>query len=259
MLGRFLALLYGVVSYLAFLVSFTYAIGFVGNFVVPHSIDSTPVGSPGASLLIDLALLALFAVQHSVMARPAFKRAWTKVIPSVIERSTFVLAASLALGALLWQWRPLGGVVWNVGPDGLRMALYVVCACGWLTVFVATLLIDHFELFGIRQVWNYWRGVEPSKPHFVTPGFYRFVRHPLYLGFLLAFWSTPTMTVAHLVFAVMTTGYILVAIQLEERDLIGVHKEYAQYRRQVPMLVPGLGMKGEIESPRVADRADATS
>lgn len=238
MIVRFCALLYGVISYLVFLAVFGYAIAFVGNIAIPRGIDSGPVGAPSASLAIDLALLGIFAVQHSVMARPAFKRLWTKVIPPAIERSTFVLAASAALALLFWQWRPLGGVVWDAPAGWARAALHVAFALGWLVVLVATLLIDHLELFGLRQVWTFWKGAEPKAPRFATPGFYRFVRHPLYLGFLLAFWAAPTMTVTHLVFALATTAYILVAIQLEERDLVDLHPEYAEYRRRVPMLLP---------------------
>ncbi|MGE5244841.1 MAG: methanethiol S-methyltransferase [Betaproteobacteria bacterium] len=233
-----LALLYGIVCYVAFFVVFLYAIGFVSNVGVPHAIDSAPAGSWPVSLAIDLVLLTLFAVQHSVMARPAFKRRWTRIVPPVVERSTFVLAASAALALLFWQWRPLGGVVWDMTPPLLRMAAYAISAAGWLMVLASTLLIDHLHLFGLRQVWDYWRGAAPRTERFVTPGFYRYVRHPLYLGFLLAFWAAPTMTITHLVFAVATTGYILVAIQLEERDLTDTHAEYAAYRQRVPMLVP---------------------
>lgn len=241
MLRRLLVLFYGGFAYVAFLVTFAYAIGFVGNLVVPRSIDSPATEPFLPSLLVNLALLGLFAVQHSVMARPSFKRQWTRIVSPAIERSTFVLAASAALALMFWQWRPLGGVVWDVGNPAVRAALVAICAGGWLTVFVATLLIDHFELFGLRQVWSHFRGRAHQPPRFGTPGFYRFVRHPLYVGFLLAFWATPVMTVAHLVFAMATTGYILVAIQLEERNLMEAHPEYAQYRRHVPMLLPRFG------------------
>lgn len=251
MFFRLFALLYGAACYLVFLCTFVYAIGFVGNVAVPRGIDGTPQGSPLVSLLVDAGLLAVFALQHSIMARPTFKRAWTRIVPAVLERSTFVLAASLALALMFWQWRPLGGPVWSVSGPGWRWGLQALSAFGWLVVLVATFLIDHFALFGLRQVWEAWRGAGPTQPRFATPGFYRLVRHPIYLGFLLAFWATPTMTVTHLVFAVATTAYILVAIQLEERNLIELHPEYAGYRRRVGMLLPrlGRGRVGGQESP----------
>lgn len=241
MFGKTLALMYGVVAYVAFLVAFLYAIGFVGDVGVPRAIDGQPSGPLGLSLAVDLVLLTIFAVQHSVMARPAFKRAWTRIVSPAVERSTFVLAASAALGLLYWQWRPLGGVIWNIETPALRVALHGLAACGWLTVLVTTFLIDHFELFGLKQVWMHFRGRRPAAASFVTPGPYQHVRHPLYLGFIVAFWSTPTMTATHLLFAVMTTAYILVAIQFEEHDLSRQHPEYAAYRRRVPMIVPGSG------------------
>jgi methanethiol S-methyltransferase len=239
MIGRLLALLYGLFAYVAFLAAFTYAIGFVANVGVPRGIDAAPVAPPLTALLIDLGLLGLFALQHSIMARPAFKRVWTTIVPVPVERSTFVLASSAALGFLYWQWQPLGGVVWDVPQGWARIVLYGLCAGGWLVVFLSTVLIDHFELFGLRQVWTHFLGRERPAGPFMTPGFYKVVRHPLYLGFLIAFWAAPTMTITHLLFAVMTTGYILIAIQLEERDLVAEHPEYATYRQQVPMLIPG--------------------
>jgi protein-S-isoprenylcysteine O-methyltransferase Ste14 len=231
--------IYGVLSYAAFFVTFLYAIGFVGGFGVPRSIDSAADGPLATAVLVDVLLLAVFAVQHSVMARPAFKRWWTRIVPEPAERSTYVLASSLALLLLFWQWRPIGGAVWQVEHPLGQAVLYGLFAAGWLTVLVATFLINHFDLFGLRQVWFHLRG-EPYRPlGFVTPGLYRHVRHPLYVGWLLAFWMTPMMTAAHLLFAVMTTAYILIAIRLEERDLSEVHgDEYAEYRRTVPMLVP---------------------
>jgi protein-S-isoprenylcysteine O-methyltransferase Ste14 len=229
---------FGVVSYVCFLAGFVYAIGFVGDFAVPRSMDSAPGGPVGGAIAIDLLLLGLFAVQHSVMARPAFKRWWTRIVPAEAERSVYVLASSLALFLLFWQWRPIGGVVWNVETPALRTLLYAIFAAGWATVLVTTFLINHFDLFGLRQVWLHLRGRPYTPLHFGTPGPYRVVRHPLYVGWFLAFWATPTMTVTHLLFAVMTTGYILIAIQLEERDLVDAHPEYAEYRRRVPMLVP---------------------
>lgn len=245
MAARVLALIYGVASYATCLGVFLYAVGFVGNIGVPRGIDGAAATPFATALGIDLVLLAIFAVQHSVMARPAFKRAWTRVVPRVVERSTFVFAANASLALLFWQWRPLGGLVWQVDTPWLRALLVAASAYGWLQVLVTTFLIDHFEQFGLKQVWQHFRGVAPSAPHFVVPGPYRMVRHPLYLGFLIAFWAAPTMTVAHLVFAVMTTAYILVAIQFEERDLIVAHPEYAAYRRDVPMILPVPGRRDD--------------
>ena len=237
---RILTLAYGVVSYLIFFLTFLYAIGFLGNVVVPKSLDSGATDPWLTALTIDLALLSLFAVQHSVMARQGFKRLLNKVIPAGTERSTYVLASSLALILLFWQWRPLGGVVWDVQHPVGRALLYGGFAFGWLLVLGATVVINHFDLFGLRQSWRSFRGQPQAELHFVTPVLYRLVRHPLYVGWFFAFWSTPTMTVTHLLFAVVTTAYILVAIQLEERDLMNAHPEYAEYRRRVPMLVPAL-------------------
>lgn len=237
---RLLVLLYGVVCYAVFFATFLYAIGFVGNILVPKSIDSAPVAGFGTALAVNLALLAAFALQHSVMARPAFKRWSTRLIPEAAERSTYTLFSSLALIALFAFWQPMGGVVWEVTDPLAQGVLYGLFAFGWALVLVSTFLIDHFDLFGLRQVWLYFRGRPYTPLPFRTPGPYRLVRHPLYVGWLFAFWATPTMTAAHLVFAVMTTAYILVAIQLEERDLLDAHPEYAGYRRRVPMLVPRL-------------------
>jgi protein-S-isoprenylcysteine O-methyltransferase Ste14 len=233
---------YGAVCYSIFFVTFLYAIGFVGNFIVPKSIDSSPQGPLGQALLVNALLLGLFAVQHSVMARPAFKRWWTRFVPRPVERSTYVLFASLALIALFAYWQPLGGVIWNVQDPVAQVVLYALCAFGWGLVLVATFLINHFDLFGVRQVWLHLRGQEYRPLTFGTPGPYRLVRHPLYVGFIIAFWATPVMTAAHLFFALMTTGYILIAIRLEERDLVSEHgARYGEYRKQVPMLVPRLG------------------
>lgn len=238
MLGRITAFFYGVVCYLAFLATFVYAIGFLGNFGVPKSIDSGPQLPFIQALAINFALLGLFAIQHSLMARPWFKAAWTRIVPEPAERSTYVLLSSVALLLLFWKWQPMGGVIWNVESAPGRLALQVLYAGGWLTVLATTFLIDHFDLFGLRQVWLYLRGRPYTSPGFRTPGPYRYVRHPLYVGWLLVFWSAPVMTSAHLVFAIATTAYILVAIQFEERDLLRSHGEYAEYRRRVPMLVP---------------------
>lgn len=237
-MGRIIAFVYGVVAYAVFFVTFLYAAGFVGNLGVPKSLDAAPAGPLGLALLVNLGLLALFAVQHSVMARPAFKRWWTRLVPPPVERSTYVLASSLALLLLFWQWRPLGGVVWDVQDPVGRAVLHAGFAFGWLLVLVSTFLINHFDLFGLRQVWLHLRG-RPYQPLvFATPGPYRLVRHPLYLGWLFAFWATPTMTVTHLLFAGATTAYILLAIRFEERDLVAAHPEYADYRARVPMLLP---------------------
>lgn len=239
MAKRIAAFVYGVIAYGVFFGTFLYAIGFVSNVVVPKSMDSGSEGPLATALLVNLGLLALFAVQHSVMARPTFKHAIKRVVPEPIERSTYVLASSLALMLLFWQWRPLGGVVWEVEAPAGRAILHAVCATGWLTVLISTFLINHFDLFGLRQVWLYLRRRPYASLTFRTPGPYQWVRHPLYVGWLLAFWGAPTMTVTHLVFAVMTTGYILTAIQLEERDLISAHGDsYRRYRATVPMLIP---------------------
>ena len=237
-MNRVVTLIYGAGSYAIFFLTLLYAIGFLGNVLVPKALDSGPVGPLGTALLIDLGLLALFAIQHSVMARPAFKQLLTRVVAPAAERSTYVLASSLALAALFWLWRPLGGVVWEVEHTVGRALLYGGFAAGWALVLVTTFVINHFDLFGLRQAWRHFRGQQQEPLRFVTPFLYRIVRHPLYVGWLLAFWSTPTMTVTHLLFAVVTTAYILVAIRLEERDLMDAHPEYAAYRARVPMLLP---------------------
>jgi methanethiol S-methyltransferase len=233
-------LLYGLVCYALFFATYCYAVGFVGGFLVPKSLDSTPTMPLAPALLINLGLLGAFAVQHSVMARPAFKRWWTRWVPVAMERSTYVLASSLALIALFALWQPMGGTVWLVESPLARATIYSAFAFGWLLVLVSTFLINHFDLFGLRQVWKFYRGLAYRPLRFVTPGPYRLVRHPLYLGWLFAFWCTPHMTMAHLVFAVMTTAYILVAIRFEERDLRAYHgSDYIEYQRRVPMLIPG--------------------
>jgi protein-S-isoprenylcysteine O-methyltransferase Ste14 len=241
-----LAALYGSVVYLFFLATFVYAIGFVGNLpLLPKTIDSGATAPLVETLAVNLALLGLFAVQHSVMARRGFKRWWTRVIPESVERSTFVLAATAALALLLWQWRPIAEpVLWSVSNPATSLALHGVFWLGWSVLLISTFLINHFELFGLRQVWANLRGQALPAPVFRTPLFYRHVRHPIYLGFVLAFWATPQMTAGHLLFAAACTGYILIGIWFEERDLIAQFgHRYMVYRKQVGMLVPKLGAR----------------
>jgi protein-S-isoprenylcysteine O-methyltransferase Ste14 len=224
-----------------FLGVFLYAIGFIGGFATPTSLDGAPIRPLGEALAINVALLTGFAVQHSGMARPAFKRWWTRIVPEAVERSTYVLVSSLLLIGLFVLWAPIGGEVWRV-PDGpFRLAVIGLYLFGWVLLLYATFLIDHLDLFGLTQVWRRMTNQAYRPPQFHTPGLYRLVRHPLYIGWLIIFWAAPVMTVAHLIFAVMTTAYILVAIQLEERDLVTAFGQtYLDYRRRTPMLVPRL-------------------
>jgi protein-S-isoprenylcysteine O-methyltransferase Ste14 len=238
MFRRIAVFAYGVACYLAALATFVYLAAFLENIGVPRSIDSAPQTSLWIALLVDFGLLAMFGVQHSVMARPAFKAMWTKIVPEAAERSTYVLFSSVAMFFLFWQWQPIGGVIWNIENAYGRIALYTMYAVGWILVLTTTFLINHFDLFGLRQVTLQLIGRPYTKLEFRTPGIYKLVRHPLYVGWVIVFWSTPEMTAAHLLFALGLTAYILVAIRYEERDLVQMHREYAEYRRRVPMMVP---------------------
>ncbi|MGX9671379.1 methanethiol S-methyltransferase [Mycobacterium sp. HM-7] len=238
---RYLTLGYGVLCYAVFLASFLYAIGFVGNVVVPRTVDHGITASIGEAVVVNLILLGLFAVQHSVMARPAFKRMWTRIVPQPIERSTYVLMSSLLLGLLYWQWRSMPQVVWHVGAPAGRYVLLTLFWVGWAIVLLSTFMISHFDLFGLRQVYLAWRGEPYRDMTFRTTLFYRVVRHPIMVGFIVAFWATPTMTAGHLMFALATTGYILIAVQFEEHDLVAsLGDAYRDYRDEVPMMIPGL-------------------
>jgi methanethiol S-methyltransferase len=235
------AFAYGIVSYGVFLGVFLYAIGFIGGFLTPTRLDGVARRPLLEALAIDLGLLGLFAIQHSVMARPAFKRWWTRFVPEPVERSTYVLLSSLALVALFLWWQPIGGIVWNAPARVARNSVIALYLLGWALLLYSTFLIDHFDLFGLKQVWRRLTGQSYRPPQFYTPGLYKLVRHPLYVGWLTIFWAAPTMTVAHLVFALATTAYILIAIQLEERDLVSAFGDsYVTYRRRTPMLVPRL-------------------
>ena len=240
MLKRVVCFVYGAAAYAVFLGTFLYAIGFIGNIAVANSIDATPGAPLGRALLIDTLLLGVFAVQHSVMARQWFKRGLTKLLPEAVERSTYVLLSSLALILMFWKWEPIGGTVWSIESPAGRMLMWGAYAVGWKIVLAATFLINHFDLFGMRQVTLFLLGRKYEPLAFRTPGLYKMVRHPLYVGWVMVFWSTPVMTSAHLLFAVMTTAHILVAIQFEERDLKRMHPEYAAYAQRVPMMIPSL-------------------
>lgn len=253
-MSKALAFIYGIVAYVLFVVSFVYAIGFVGNFIVPKSIDSGAVIGTWTALIIDAVLLTLFAVQHSGMARRGFKRWLTRFIPEPIERSTYVLCASVVLLLLYALWRPIPNTIWSVSnPTGVNV-LWALFGLGWAIVFLSTFMIGHFDLFGLKQVWLNMSGRTQPADTFRMPALYRIVRHPIMLGFLIAFWATPFMSAGHLLFAIATTGYILIAVQLEERDLIAAHGEqYLRYRQQVPAFVPlpKRGARASVEGQRV--------
>jgi len=258
MLKRILFFAYGTISYLIFFGTFLYAIGFIGNFGVPRTLDGAATGPLAISFAIDAALLTLFAVQHSVMARKWFKEWWTRLVPKPVERSTYVLFSSLALILLFVLWRPLGGVVWSVEDPAGRVVLRSLFAFGWGLVLFSTFLINHFDLFGLRQVWRNLLGQPQGGLKFTTPGPYKIVRHPLYVGWLFAFWMTPVMTAAHLLFSIATTAYILLAIQFEERDLVREHGEtYEKYRRSVPMLIPSRSTRAKRDSKQSATVIEA--
>ena len=255
MLKRLLFFVYGLTCYVIFLGTFLYAIAFVGGLGLQARLDGPLETSLSSALAVDCALLTVFAVQHSVMARRWFKERWTKIVPAPLERATFVLCASLALLLLCWQWRPAGIRIWSVENAAIRAMLWTLFAAGWGTVLVMTFFINHFDLFGVRQVWLQLVGKPYTRLAFRTPLPYRVVRHPLYFGFLLAFWMTPNMTLAHLVFALATTAYIVVAIQFEERDLVAEHgRAYEQYRRSVPMLLPGAAWTPPASAARIGRR-----
>ena len=240
----FIAALYGVIAYIAFVCSFVYAVAFVGNLNVPRTIDSGPSAPFTEALIIDLLVLGAFAIQHSLMARPGFKAVWTRIVPRSVERSTYVLLSSLLLGLICWQWRPIPATVWDVSGSpiaaGLLRGLFWL---GWVILFLATFMVNHFDLFGLRQVFLRLRGLEYSPPKFTQRALYKLVRHPIMLGFVISFWAAPRMSVGHLIFSIATTGYILIGIALEERDLMHAHGEqYGAYRARVPMLLP-LGVR----------------
>jgi protein-S-isoprenylcysteine O-methyltransferase Ste14 len=236
---RLIALVYGLLSYAFFFVTFLYALFFIENMLVPKTIDSGAAGPVTEAVIVNMHLMALFAIQHSVMARRQFKEWWTQFVPKSVERSTYVLLATLALALLCWQWRPMPAVVWRVENPNLASVLVGLSLVGWLIVLTSTFLINHFELFGLHQVANNLTGRPMPNPVFRTPLFYQFVRHPIYLGFIIAFWAAPTMSAGHLLFAAVTTAYIVVGILLEERDLIGMFgDDYRRYKQRVSMLVP---------------------
>lgn len=247
---RYLIFLYGLICYVLFFGTFLYAICFIGGIFVSKTIDSGTAGPVGQAIFIDALLLGLFAIQHSVMARPAFKRWWTKIVPKSMERSTYVLFSSLALILLFWQWQPIGGVIWSVQAYWAQVLIRAIFACGWFILLTGTFMISHVHLFGLQQVYENLQKKPVSNPKFMQPGYYKYIRHPLMLGFIIGFWATPIMTTGHLLFAAAATGYILVALQLEERDLVHYFGEkYLEYKRRVPMFIPFTkGAKSEDET-----------
>ena len=232
-------LVYGILCYVIFFVTFLYTVGFISSWVVPKHIDSAPQSSLGFALLVNASLLGIFALQHSIMARPAFKKWWANFVPAIIERSTYVIVSSLCLVLLFWQWQPIGGIIWEIKNPTTQLLLKLLSMVGFGIVLVSTFLINHFDLFGLRQVWLYFTGKEYFQISFKMPFVYKYVRHPLYFGFVVAFWAAPTMTAAHLFFALIMTVYIIIAIQFEEKDLIQYFgATYLQYRKSAPMLIP---------------------
>jgi methanethiol S-methyltransferase len=254
--GRITVFLYGVVCYAVALVAFVYGMGFIGGFLTPSMLDGAPNRPVGQALGINLALLAVFAVQHSGMARPAFKKWWTRIVPESAERSTYVLVSSIAIGALFYFWSPIGGIVWQAPAGVARTGIIGLYLFGWVLLLYTTFLIDHFDLFGLKQVWRPLSARTYRPPQFYTPSLYKLVRHPLYIGWLTIFWAAPTMTIAHLVFAVATTAYILIAIRLEERDLVSAFGErYVAYRERTPMLLPRLPRRDDTTGGLAESRA----
>lgn len=259
-MGRILAFIYGIISYTAFLAAFCYAIAFVGDFYVPKTINSGEVGAFLPSLLINIGLLGLFAIQHSGMARPGFKKWWTKIIPEPIERSTYVLLASGVLVLLMWQWQPMPEVLWSVENEIGKWVLWGLFGLGWGLVVYTTFLISHAHLFGLTQVRDFMKDRDLWEPDFQTPNLYRHMRHPMMLGFFLAFWAIPDMTTGHLLFSIATTGYILIALQLEENDLLQAFGErYQKYRQRVPMFIPCPGRKAPVDSEKMDTESESVS
>ncbi|MBI4243475.1 MAG: isoprenylcysteine carboxylmethyltransferase family protein [Planctomycetes bacterium] len=242
-MGRFVTLIYGLICYAIFFLSFLYAIAFIGNItlngIVPKTIDSGTEGDLTKSLFVNALLLGLFAIQHSVMARQGFKKWWTQIIPKPAERSTYVLLSSLLLCILYWQWEPLLQPIWTLDNETGKLIIQTLFWFGWGIVLISTFMINHFELFGLQQVFYHAKGKEFQYPSFRTPALYKFIRHPIMLGFIIAFWAAPKMTLGHLIFSVATTGYIFIGIMLEERDLVSFHGEkYKKYKKEVSMILP---------------------